>query len=58
MKVDYKMQKIRVGFDVVLPEKKIEKKICTLCWGTGSIAQPNGVKVPCPKGCPGYYPPH
>jgi hypothetical protein len=43
---------------VTLSEKKLKNKICTLCYGTGSIIQPSGVKVPCPKGCPGYYPPH
>jgi len=52
------MQGIGVGFDVVLPEKKLKNKICTLCYGTGSVTQPNGVKVACPKGCPGYYPSH
>jgi hypothetical protein len=58
VKVDYQMQGIGVGFDVVLPEKKLKNKICTLCYGTGSVTQPNGVKVACPKGCPGYYPSH
>jgi len=58
VKVDYKMQEICVGFEVALPEKKLKNKICTLCYSTGSITQPNGVKVPCPKGCSGYYPPH
>jgi hypothetical protein len=58
VKVDYKMQEFCVGFEVSLPEKKLKNKICTLCYGTGSILQPSGVKVPCPKGCPGYYPPH
>ena len=57
-KVDYKLQEICVGFEVILPEKRLKNKICTLCYGTGSIIQPNGVKVPCPKGCLGYYPPH
>jgi hypothetical protein len=57
-KVDYKMQEICVGFEVALSEKKLKNKICTLCYGTGSVTQPNGVKVPCPKGCSGYYPPH
>jgi len=58
VKVDQKMQEICVGFEVSLSEKKPKNKICTLCYGTGSITQPNGVKVQCPKGCPGYYPPH
>ncbi len=57
VKVDYKLQEICAGFEVALPEKKLKNKICTLCYGTGSVTQPNGVKVPCPKGCPGYYPP-
>jgi len=56
--MDYTMQEICVGFEVALPEKKLKNKICTLCYNTGSISQPNGVKVPCPKGCSGYYPPH
>jgi len=55
---DERMLESFIGFKVSLPEKKTEKKICTLCYGTGSISQPNGVKVPCPKGCPGFYPPH
>jgi hypothetical protein len=55
---DYMMPESYVGFKVYLPEKKPEIKICTLCYGTGSIKQPNGTKVPCPKGCPGFYPPH
>jgi len=41
-----------------IPEKKPKIKMCTLCYGTGSVIQPNGAKVPCPKGCPGFYPPH
>jgi len=52
------MQEIWSGFEVSLPQKNPNKKICTLCYGTGSIKQPNGVKVACPKGCPGFYPPH
>jgi hypothetical protein len=48
----------RLRFEVALPEEKQKKKICTLCYSTGSIVQPNGVKVPCPKGCPGFYPPY
>ena len=48
------MQEICVGFEMSLPQKNPKKKICTLCYGTGSIRQPNGVKVPCPKGCRGF----
>jgi hypothetical protein len=55
---DERMLESCIGFKVFLPEKKPEKKICTLCYGTGFISQPNGGKVPCPKGCPGFYPPH
>ena len=58
VKDDYKMQEICVGFEMDLPEKKLKNKICTLCYGTGNVIQPNGVKVACPKGCPGFYPPH
>jgi hypothetical protein len=36
-------------------ENKPKKKICTLCYGTGFVSNPNGVKVPCPKGCTGIY---
>ena len=37
---------------------KSKKKICTLCYGTGIIQHPKGIKVPCPNGCPGFYPSH
>jgi hypothetical protein len=57
-KEDEKLSEIHVGFEGSFPEKKAKIKICTLCYGTGSIIQPNGVRVPCPKGCPGFYPPH
>lgn len=43
------MQEICIGFEMSLSQKNPKKKICTLCYGTGSIRQPNGVKVPVQK---------
>lgn len=49
------MLETRIEFKVHLLGKKAERKICTLCYDTGYITQPNGLKVPCPKGCLGFY---